>query len=428
MDNQPPESSSLPSANPTWKAARSSGSSSARPSGHAWPTSPSPGRRRRTCWPSRAPSRRRGSSGSRRRRGHACGHFDGRDCPRLATRVVQLLPPVVDGVPPCHLRPDCRWWQQEGKAACLLPAGGHAPDRPIRTPVASRAHRHAISFPGTVNHPGPPRGDGTSGWRRMPPVTGGPIGPQPLRIPMPPSRAIGRACRMRLTGRAPSAPDPAPHSPASTSAGAGRLLGPRPGRRVPIRRGGRSDPRPWSSRRTEAHGAATLCVRPPERPERLRGRRPGDHRAAPPHPHRPAADARAGRHRPRSAPTSWAWCRPPRSSASRPRASRAPTKPCPGAPARHRPRPDRARAWATSSSSTASGRHGGRRRRPGPRGPDAVPRRVLPALDRLPAAWWCPSSGRAPAAGRRAGRPVAPVPGPAGRPHPVLAEAFLCAC
>jgi hypothetical protein len=50
--------------------------------------------------------------------GHACRHFDGSDC-RLATRIVQLLPPVVDGLPPCQLRPDCRWWQQEGKAACL---------------------------------------------------------------------------------------------------------------------------------------------------------------------------------------------------------------------------------------------------------------------------------------------------------------------
>ena len=50
--------------------------------------------------------------------GHGCQHFDGVDC-RLATRIVQMLPPVVDGLPACHLRPECRWWQQEGKAACL---------------------------------------------------------------------------------------------------------------------------------------------------------------------------------------------------------------------------------------------------------------------------------------------------------------------
>jgi hypothetical protein len=50
--------------------------------------------------------------------GHACGHFDGRDC-RLVTRIVQILPLAVSGLPACALRPECRWWQQEGKAACL---------------------------------------------------------------------------------------------------------------------------------------------------------------------------------------------------------------------------------------------------------------------------------------------------------------------
>jgi hypothetical protein len=50
--------------------------------------------------------------------GPACRHFDGSDC-RLATRIVGLLPPVVEAVPPCQLRPTCRWWQQEGKTACL---------------------------------------------------------------------------------------------------------------------------------------------------------------------------------------------------------------------------------------------------------------------------------------------------------------------
>ena len=50
--------------------------------------------------------------------GHSCRHFDGANC-RLATRVVELLHPVVDGLPACQLRPECRWWQQEGKAACV---------------------------------------------------------------------------------------------------------------------------------------------------------------------------------------------------------------------------------------------------------------------------------------------------------------------
>lgn len=50
--------------------------------------------------------------------GTACQHFDGTDC-RLATRIVQMLPDVVDILPACQLRPHCRWWLQEGKAACV---------------------------------------------------------------------------------------------------------------------------------------------------------------------------------------------------------------------------------------------------------------------------------------------------------------------
>jgi hypothetical protein len=49
--------------------------------------------------------------------GHGCRHFDGAHC-RLASRIVQLLPAVTESLPPCSLRPDCRWWQQEGKLAC----------------------------------------------------------------------------------------------------------------------------------------------------------------------------------------------------------------------------------------------------------------------------------------------------------------------
>jgi hypothetical protein len=50
--------------------------------------------------------------------GHGCQHFDGSHC-RLATRVVQLLPRAVDRLPPCPIRSGCRWWRQEGVAACL---------------------------------------------------------------------------------------------------------------------------------------------------------------------------------------------------------------------------------------------------------------------------------------------------------------------
>ncbi|MCC5660980.1 nitrogen fixation protein [Nostoc sp. XA010] len=47
-----------------------------------------------------------------------CQHFDGQDC-RLAMRIVEKLPPVAEELPPCSIRRDCRWWQQEGKAACM---------------------------------------------------------------------------------------------------------------------------------------------------------------------------------------------------------------------------------------------------------------------------------------------------------------------
>lgn len=47
-----------------------------------------------------------------------CPHFDGSDC-RLASRVVKILPAVVDALPPCIIRKECRWFSQEGGAACL---------------------------------------------------------------------------------------------------------------------------------------------------------------------------------------------------------------------------------------------------------------------------------------------------------------------
>lgn len=49
----------------------------------------------------------------------ACCHFDGTDC-RLATKLVQLMPAVTQSLPPCRIRPDCRWFLQEGRAACAV--------------------------------------------------------------------------------------------------------------------------------------------------------------------------------------------------------------------------------------------------------------------------------------------------------------------
>jgi hypothetical protein len=47
-----------------------------------------------------------------------CQHFDGNNC-RLAMQIVEQLPTVAEDLPPCSIRRDCRWWQQEGKAACM---------------------------------------------------------------------------------------------------------------------------------------------------------------------------------------------------------------------------------------------------------------------------------------------------------------------
>ncbi|GAC1359916.1 MAG: hypothetical protein NVSMB3_07700 [Acidobacteriaceae bacterium] len=49
---------------------------------------------------------------------HLCCHFDGHDC-NLATRLVQLMPAVDASLPACRIRADCRWFTQEGRAACL---------------------------------------------------------------------------------------------------------------------------------------------------------------------------------------------------------------------------------------------------------------------------------------------------------------------
>lgn len=47
-----------------------------------------------------------------------CTHFDGMRC-KLAARIVDRLPPVVDALPVCLIRPTCRWFAQEGREACL---------------------------------------------------------------------------------------------------------------------------------------------------------------------------------------------------------------------------------------------------------------------------------------------------------------------
>jgi hypothetical protein len=47
-----------------------------------------------------------------------CGHFDGHTC-QLGQRVNEELEPVVDHLPPCLLRPTCRWHAERGASVCL---------------------------------------------------------------------------------------------------------------------------------------------------------------------------------------------------------------------------------------------------------------------------------------------------------------------
>jgi hypothetical protein len=60
-----------------------------------------------------------------------CMHFDGARC-QLAVRIAKLLPEVVDHLPACNIRPSCRWFRQEGRAACLrcpqIVTGSHEAD------------------------------------------------------------------------------------------------------------------------------------------------------------------------------------------------------------------------------------------------------------------------------------------------------------
>jgi hypothetical protein len=50
--------------------------------------------------------------------GNGCGHFASSSC-QLVAKVVKMLPAVQDELPKCNIRPQCRWFEQEGAAACL---------------------------------------------------------------------------------------------------------------------------------------------------------------------------------------------------------------------------------------------------------------------------------------------------------------------
>jgi hypothetical protein len=50
--------------------------------------------------------------------GGGCKHFKDNSC-SLAKRIVEGVPAVVNALPPCQIRSTCRWFRQEGKAACF---------------------------------------------------------------------------------------------------------------------------------------------------------------------------------------------------------------------------------------------------------------------------------------------------------------------
>jgi hypothetical protein len=47
-----------------------------------------------------------------------CQHYDGSRC-KLAQKLVRTLPAAVERLPRCRLRPRCRWFAEEGGAACM---------------------------------------------------------------------------------------------------------------------------------------------------------------------------------------------------------------------------------------------------------------------------------------------------------------------
>jgi hypothetical protein len=48
---------------------------------------------------------------------HRCSHFAAGRC-SLARRIVEQLPEVVELLPRCQIRATCRWFAEEGSAAC----------------------------------------------------------------------------------------------------------------------------------------------------------------------------------------------------------------------------------------------------------------------------------------------------------------------
>jgi hypothetical protein len=74
----------------------------------------------------------------------ACAHYTGSRC-SLAERIVSELPVAAESLPPCRLRSRCRWFMEQGAAAC------------VRCPLIITLQRHPD--PSIVNAALPPDAD-----------------------------------------------------------------------------------------------------------------------------------------------------------------------------------------------------------------------------------------------------------------------------
>jgi hypothetical protein len=71
--------------------------------------------------------------------GGACQHFSvGESKCRLAEKTVRWVPKAVETLPPCTIRAHCRWFQQEGREACM-----RCPQVVTNNPLPSEAMRAA---------------------------------------------------------------------------------------------------------------------------------------------------------------------------------------------------------------------------------------------------------------------------------------------
>lgn len=50
--------------------------------------------------------------------GGQCPHFQHDQC-KIGTRLIQILPESTGSLPPCSIRPHCRWFRQEGREVCF---------------------------------------------------------------------------------------------------------------------------------------------------------------------------------------------------------------------------------------------------------------------------------------------------------------------